>query len=508
MRAGSNHRFGTSQSTPLFIPGETKPEGTDSSPPSHIRARSLPSLRRTIPSPEDEVGRPLLESPNLLRSSPARKSASLPNLLQHQPFRRVIPPNPQNKSTLPTPLHDDHTYDEIFNPISPFPSWPIPVNLTIDLNTGPNNFGALPKALPRSDKNAPGHNTRETIPSLLNTTRDTDPTDDSVSILSDTSGSLVNIEKVPKPFHLQQKPEHPKSSVFTAAGALSVNATKVPTWRRRNSIVKERPEKYKTEQLPKVPFRTRGDASPPRSWNFYNQEPPTPNPGYPSPPINLPSPGFLPSRIVDQYSPHWPPSPASSTDDLVPFRARSNSIRSESSSVREPSVLVPRPASQEITRESDNAPEPKPTLTKTPTFIPRRDPLESDFFGLRPPLKGKRSPPYPYKPTPAPRPVLDRAVSLNLLKKPPLPTSPAHGDSTVNPEHHDLLRRATSILCRELLKRSGYNSGLGVVEREVVESKLRALANMEPFWKSGIGNHRRERMLFSEALKDGYVLCQ
>lgn len=106
-----------------------------------------------------------------------------------------------------------------------------------------------------------------------------------------------------------------------------------------------------------------------------------------------------------------------------------------------------------------------------------------------------------------------------------------------NLEHRDLLRQATSILCKELLKPPGHNTtGLGMIELEEIELRLRALARLERIWgKSGSANvsgvsntsgslvagfgglgpggvssvgEDRERRLFSEALKDGYVLCQ
>ena len=106
-----------------------------------------------------------------------------------------------------------------------------------------------------------------------------------------------------------------------------------------------------------------------------------------------------------------------------------------------------------------------------------------------------------------------------------------------NPEHRDLLRQATSILCKELLKPPGHNTtGLGVIELEETELRLRALARLERMWgrsggtnANGVSNtsgspvtgfgglsaggvssmgEDRERRLFSEALKDGYVLCQ
>ncbi|KAI9509766.1 hypothetical protein F5148DRAFT_1282610 [Russula earlei] len=91
------------------------------------------------------------------------------------------------------------------------------------------------------------------------------------------------------------------------------------------------------------------------------------------------------------------------------------------------------------------------------------------------------------------------------------------------------MRVATSVLCKEML-RPGQTTGLGIRESEEVEQRMRALARLERVWgKSGasasgsvtqlaaVGStlgasasaagEERERRLFSEALRDGYVLC-
>jgi hypothetical protein len=89
--------------------------------------------------------------------------------------------------------------------------------------------------------------------------------------------------------------------------------------------------------------------------------------------------------------------------------------------------------------------------------------------------------------------------------------------------HREALRAATSILCREML-RPGQSTGLGIRESEEVEVRMRALARLERVWgKSGASTNgsatqvgvnvstageERERRLFTEALRDGYVLCQ
>ena len=98
--------------------------------------------------------------------------------------------------------------------------------------------------------------------------------------------------------------------------------------------------------------------------------------------------------------------------------------------------------------------------------------------------------------------------------------------------HREALRSATSLLCKEMM-RPVQSTGLGIHESEEVEARLQPLARLERVWgKSGasangsvtqlgttgsgiIGGtavstsgEERERRLFAEALRDGYVLCQ
>ncbi|KAJ6518809.1 Pkinase-domain-containing protein [Mycena sanguinolenta] len=97
-----------------------------------------------------------------------------------------------------------------------------------------------------------------------------------------------------------------------------------------------------------------------------------------------------------------------------------------------------------------------------------------------------------------------------------------------NPEHRDLIRTATSMLCKEVVKPPAHMSRTeaGLKDWDEVEMRVRALARLERIWgKSGIGGSSsnitlgtpagvsvggedRERRLFTEALRDGFVLCQ
>jgi hypothetical protein len=101
-----------------------------------------------------------------------------------------------------------------------------------------------------------------------------------------------------------------------------------------------------------------------------------------------------------------------------------------------------------------------------------------------------------------------------------------------NPMHCEVVRTATSMLCKEMLQ-PGKGMGLGLRETEEVEARLRALARLERVREedtngisetatqlgssaamedrdAGVGapGEGRLRRLFAEALRDGYVLCQ
>ncbi|TFK83688.1 Pkinase-domain-containing protein [Polyporus arcularius HHB13444] len=101
--------------------------------------------------------------------------------------------------------------------------------------------------------------------------------------------------------------------------------------------------------------------------------------------------------------------------------------------------------------------------------------------------------------------------------------------SPANPEHRELIRSATSFLCKEMLKPPSQvnKASLDPKEWEEVEARLRPLARLERIWArsgamastsqvnvAGLGNgvasgsEEKERRLFVEALRDGYVLCQ
>ena len=81
------------------------------------------------------------------------------------------------------------------------------------------------------------------------------------------------------------------------------------------------------------------------------------------------------------------------------------------------------------------------------------------------------------------------------------------------------------MLCKEIVKPPVHVPRTGLKDWEEVEVRVRALARLERIWgRSGVGSssnlnlntssgisvggEERERRLFTEALRDGFVLCQ
>ncbi|KAI0293263.1 hypothetical protein BC826DRAFT_936292, partial [Russula brevipes] len=84
----------------------------------------------------------------------------------------------------------------------------------------------------------------------------------------------------------------------------------------------------------------------------------------------------------------------------------------------------------------------------------------------------------------------------------PLPVGPT------NTAHSGEVRAAISLLCKEMLH-PGPSTGLGTRDLEEIEMRMGALARLEYVWeKIGVYGEERERKVFTQALRDGYVLCQ
>ncbi|KAI0322777.1 hypothetical protein OF83DRAFT_1048659 [Amylostereum chailletii] len=203
-------------------------------------------------------------------------------------------------------------------------------------------------------------------------------------------------------------------------------------------------------------------------------------------------------------------SPAPRASSPSPIRARS------------PTASRPRVVSPTSTRGlTSSSTSHLPLNNSPPSPTPfRRGSTDSQ----RPPL----SPTHSRAASPsAARPRAQRAVSPSIPQTRHLNTSPTSLSASSNPEHREAIRSAVSILCREMLKPSQMSQSIGRRESEEVEMRLRSLARLERVWgKSGASamgsssqlgmngggisgaGEDRERRLFSEALRDGYVLCQ
>ncbi|KAJ7446686.1 Pkinase-domain-containing protein [Mycena latifolia] len=156
-------------------------------------------------------------------------------------------------------------------------------------------------------------------------------------------------------------------------------------------------------------------------------------------------------------------------------------------------------------------------------------PVPPSPTGLRPSIDSPRRPSFRDE-SPSPMRPRDRTPSQ---QRPAYANNRQFNVSTTslsppsNPEHRDLIRTATSMLCKEVVKPPVHMSRTeaGLRDWDEVEVRVRALARLERIWgKSGIGSssnltlgtpagvsvggEERERRLFTEALKDGFVLCQ
>lgn len=156
---------------------------------------------------------------------------------------------------------------------------------------------------------------------------------------------------------------------------------------------------------------------------------------------------------------------------------------------------------------------------------PRRPSCESPQHASSSPTDIKRESPSPIRTrarSPLQRPYSQNRhfnISTGSLVQP-----------TSNPEYREILRTAVSLICKEALKPPSHmiNTESGLRDWEEVEVRMRALARLERIWSksgnSGFSNNvstaalsssglsasgeERERRLFSDALRDGYVLCQ
>ncbi|KAG5654371.1 hypothetical protein H0H81_003829 [Sphagnurus paluster] len=224
-----------------------------------------------------------------------------------------------------------------------------------------------------------------------------------------------------------------------------------------------------------------------------NGAPPSPvSPHTPSPIRARSTRVVTPRGLSSTSASHLPLTPSSPSP--TPRRPSVDTRRVSGETTRRPSVDSPRRASVDTQRASNDS--------------PIRTGGESPAPRLRPISPGQRS----YSQN------RHFNISTTSLSGPP------------NPEYRELIRTASTLLCKEVVKVPSHmsKSEAGVKDWEEVEVRVRALSRAERIWgKSGaiasgsssnlntsgaIGlsasAEERERKLFGDALRDGFVLCQ
>jgi hypothetical protein len=117
----------------------------------------------------------------------------------------------------------------------------------------------------------------------------------------------------------------------------------------------------------------------------------------------------------------------------------------------------------------------------------------------------------------------DPTLTLSAQTNRPPNTSLSSTATTSSLEHGNLIRAASSLLCRELGRSGGQLRRNDVPEQdwEEIDNRMRNLIRLERMWArsdtggqgniffvSGASGEVSLRRAFSEALRDGYVLCQ
>ncbi|PCH44333.1 Pkinase-domain-containing protein [Wolfiporia cocos MD-104 SS10] len=234
--------------------------------------------------------------------------------------------------------------------------------------------------------------------------------------------------------------------------------------------------------------------------------------------------------------------PLGSTSSTSTTRRPSVDIGRPSLEARRPSVDVRKP-SLDARRPSLDAGRPplearRPSLdTGRPSIETRRPSLDTPRASLdtrRPMFDQQRSPPLSPRTASPTSPARPRAISPTNRNYSPSPnyyqtrmynssTTSLGASATSSPECRELIHSASSFLCKEMLRP---RTSMQQKEAEEVEVRMGRLSRLERVWgKSGVGmgsssqlgtgsggisagGEERERRLFSEALRDGYVLCQ
>jgi len=245
--------------------------------------------------------------------------------------------------------------------------------------------------------------------------------------------------------------------------------------------------------------------------SFDSIAPATPTPRAGSPTIRTKSPSTR-TRVA---SPSQRGVMSASTSYL-PLNPSSTSTASSSGAQRRPSIDTPRCTSADAPRRASVDAPRRPSLG----IVRRASDSTRASRGVSPSTHIRPSPTTPNQRANPPPYTHNRHFHVSSSSLPP----------TCIPEQHELIRSATSILCREMRKPPPHLSGshAGLREWQEVEHRLQHLVRSERIWgKSGLGGtsqfsvlgaagsngsraggEERERRLFCEALRDGFVLCQ
>ncbi|KAH6915968.1 STE/STE11/cdc15 protein kinase [Coprinopsis sp. MPI-PUGE-AT-0042] len=318
-------------------------------------------------------------------------------------------------------------------------------------------------------------------------------------------------------------PRSQPAAIASSSSNADVSASPGRPKARRVSL---QPPPLKEAQAPSTPTRHRSTRSTPMAI--------PPSPSTPSLPLSASPESVAPSRSrqLPAAPPRSPTRPSMSPTRTPSKISTSSAARAASPNLaRSPSSARVRVASPSRLVSSSASHLP---LSSSPPTTPHRPSFD------RPPLEGRRS-----SGDYARRPTFDASSSSRLS---PIPT---HGDpsqvrprsrtpsqrvysqnrqvnistgsllSASNPEHRELLRSATSMLCKEILKPPPHmaKTEAGLRDWEEVEVRTRALVRLERIWSrpaaatpsspiATASGEDRERKLFCEALRDGFVLCQ
>ncbi|KAG6821432.1 hypothetical protein H0H93_010156 [Arthromyces matolae] len=274
-----------------------------------------------------------------------------------------------------------------------------------------------------------------------------------------------------------------------------------------------------------------------------NQSPETPTPtrrihDIPSPPVtpNPMSGSGQPLRTVTSGRGYASSShlPLSTSSPESPHSPRTSSPIHP----RTTRVITPRGLSSSSTSHLPISPS---TPRRSSVDVPRRPSGEAPRRGISPETTRRPSGDYARRasidtgsphdsPSPSPRP---RPVSPGqrlYMQNRHFNISSASLSGPPNPEFRELLRTASTLLCKETVKIPPHmnKTESGMRDWDEVEVRTRALSRAERIWgkskvatggsssnlgtsggsNMGINGDERERRLFADALRDGYVLCQ